>query len=159
MKFNKVFSLLLAVVAGMVMVSCKPKADVKYDSAACEAAMGMYKGQWLLEEKDKPENKSVEEGYFTIEPTEDRNVAKVFVSFQNAGKPETHEDICNIAHRGENGFIFYNNIGKTFGTKFSGEIYPDKTADMQFSMEIKVNRKLYTYYFHFKADEFIPANK
>lgn len=159
MKLNKVFSFMLAMVAGLVLASCQKKADPTYPTPACQAAAGEYVGQWILEEKDKPETRTAVEGCFTITATEDKNVAKVHVEIVNGDKTDVYEDVCNIIHRGENGFVFFNNSPAVFGTKFSGEIYPDHTSDMQFTNEIKgADRKKHTYFFHFYGVDYTPAN-
>lgn len=116
----------LALFVGL-FASCNQKEEVRvYPNTASQDIAGTYSGTWTLT-NDKGESSEVN-GTIVFAATEQAYVANITVTAEGSAD---RSDVCNVSHAND-GLVFYNNVGTSFGAKFSGEIDENGTVLMSY---------------------------
>ena len=140
--------LLIILLASVALIGCKKSEDIHFDKTASEGIAGTYTGTWMrVLDTDTVSG----EGSITFVATDQPNVATITATCANPAIDRT--GIVNVVHS-DYEYVFYNNSAKPeagFGAKFSGRVYKDGSADMQYTVEEKVGRFTNTYNFSFKG--------
>lgn len=120
-----------------LMASCETTNNdpvINYENTASHDIAGTYSGVWTV--IDGNGNETTPKGTITFAEKEDAYVATITVTCEGAAD---RTDVCNVSHA-NHGFVFYNNTGASFGTKFSGSIDADGNISMQYAIEERQGR-------------------
>lgn len=138
--------LIIILLASVALIACKKNEDIHFDKTASEGIAGTYTGTWMrILDADTVSG----EGTITFVAGEQPYVCTITASCANPAINRT--GICNVVHS-DYEYVFYNSSAKPeagFGTKFSGRVYEDGSAGMQYSVEEQVGRFKNIYNFTF----------
>ena len=117
-------------------MSCKEQnqPDRVYENTASHDIAGTYSGTWLIINGKGEESNA--NGTIMFAETDSAYVATIEVKAEGAAD---RADVCNVSHAND-GFVFYNNVGTAFGTKFSGSIDADGNIAMQYEIKERQGR-------------------
>ena len=144
--------LIIILVAAVAMIACNKNEDpvIHFDKTASEGIAGTYVGTWTRTLNGESESG---EGTIVFAPCDSAQAYVCKVTATCADLSINSTGITNVIHS-DYEYVFYNNSEKPeagFGAKFSGRVYKDGSADMQYKMEQKVNKKKYTFNFSFEG--------
>ena len=143
--------LIIILLASVALIACKKNEEIHFDQTASQGIAGTYVGTWSRVQQNTTDTVS---GEGTITFVASDSLANVATITAICANPEVNRTgIVNVVHS-DYEYVFYNNSDKPeagFGTAFSGRVYKDGSADMQYTVEEKVGRKRNIYNFSFKG--------
>lgn len=132
-------SIALVLLMGL-FASCTPVVERVYENTASHDIAGEFEGEWTLVKNPTSEHPDTSFLLGTIAFTQIDTLAYVANITVTTQDGTVRTDVCNVSHAND-GLVFYNNAGTTFGTKFRGEVLADGTITMGYEMQVQDGRK------------------